>query len=146
MPIDITGKFQPSDHAHGFDLYDWIDMDTNSAVGLTVGDVLTAISATGFAFQSASAVNSRWAYTAVTAAYSIATSDAYISCTGTITVTLPTAVGVSGKIYDVKNAGTGIVTMATTSSQTIDGGLTAVLRDQYESLTVISNGANWEII
>ena len=83
---------------------------------------------------------------AKTTTYTILATDCVITCDGTFTVTLPTAVGVTGKLYDVKNIGTGVITVATTSSQTIDGGTTATLRVQYESITVISNGSNWEII
>jgi len=64
---------------------------------------------------------------------------------GTIQVTLPTAVGISGKIYIIKNSGTGLVTVATSSSQTIDGATTKSL-SQYESIEVQSDGSNWVII
>ncbi len=64
---------------------------------------------------------------------------------GTTTLTLPTAVG-NSSIYTVKNVGSGTVTIATTSSQTIDGSLTAVLKVKYTSLTLVSDNANWNII
>jgi hypothetical protein len=89
----------------------------------------------------------RYAYAAKTTTYTITTSDSVIDCTsGTFTVTLPTAVGFSGLQYTIKNSGTGVITIATTSSQTIDGGTTASLAVQYVSLTVVSNGANWIVI
>jgi hypothetical protein len=85
--------------------------------------------------------------TSVSAAYSILVTDYTVECTAnTFTVTLPTAVGVAGKLFNIKNSGTGVVTVATTSSQTIDGGLTAVLSTQYESITIQSTGSNWIII
>jgi hypothetical protein len=60
---------------------------------------------------------------------------------------LPSAVGLTGIVYNVKNSGTGTITIATTSSQTIDanasGALTLI---QYENLTIQSNGANWIIL
>ena len=59
-------------------------------------------------------------YVAKTATYTIAQKDYFIDCSGTFTVTLPTAVGFKGKIYIVKNSGDGSITLATTSSQTID--------------------------
>lgn len=68
----------------------------------------------------------------------------------TITVTLPTAVGISGKQYTIKdkagNAGIRNITIATTSSQTIDGSRTHRINTAYESINVISNGSNWYII
>lgn len=88
------------------------------------------------------------AYTAVTSTYPITSLDETINCTsGTFTVTLPTAVGVTGKVYNIKNSGTGSITVATTSSQTIDGNTSGTLvLTQYDNLTVLSNGANWIIL
>jgi len=86
-------------------------------------------------------------YVAKTSTYSIANADHTIDCTsGTFTVTLPTAVGVTGKVFVVKNSGAGVITIATTSSQTIDGFTTKVLNTQYAGYKVQSNGANWIII
>jgi hypothetical protein len=64
---------------------------------------------------------------------------------GTTTITLPTAIG-NLNTYTIKNAGTGVATVATTSSQTIDGSTTASLPVRYTSLTLVSDGANWNII
>ena len=60
-------------------------------------------------------------------------------------MTLPTSVGGSGRIYKIKNSGTGSVTIATTSSQTIDGTTTKLLNTQYAGLEIISDNANWKI-
>lgn len=65
--------------------------------------------------------------------------------TGTIPVTLPTAVG-NTSLYTVKNVGTGVVTIATTSSQTIDGNPNLLEGAQYQSYDLVSDGANWNII
>lgn len=64
------------------------------------------------------------------------------------TVTLPTAVGVTGKTFHIKKTDTSAfaVTIATTSSQTIDGVATVAVYSQYDSITVYSDGANWMII
>ena len=87
------------------------------------------------------------AYTAKTAAYSVvAATDYCIHCTtGTFDVTLPTAAGIAGQEFIIKNSGAGTITVATTSSQTIDGAATAVLSTQYGSLSVMSDGANYLI-
>ena len=43
-------------------------------------------------------------YAAVTGTYTIGSDDYLVDCTsGTFTVTLPTAVGIAGKIYVIKN-------------------------------------------
>lgn len=84
--------------------------------------------------------------TAITNTYAILTTDLAVNATsGTFTATLPTAVGLTGRVFQIKNSGTGTVTVATTSSQTIDGAATVDLA-QYENLTVQSNNANWIIL
>lgn len=86
-------------------------------------------------------------YVAKTAIYTITNTDSTIDCTtNTFTVTLPTAVGITGKIFVIKNSGSGVITIATTSSQTIDGATTQTLSVQYQSYKVQSNGANWILI
>lgn len=63
------------------------------------------------------------------------------------TMTLPTAVGNTGQIYTIKktDSSTNRVNIATTSSQTIDGETSDYLTDQYEFLSVQSDGANWNV-
>lgn len=61
----------------------------------------------------------------VSAVHAVAADDSTINCTAnSFAVTLPTAVGVTGRIYTIKNSGAGTITVNTTSSQTIDGALT----------------------
>lgn len=90
-------------------------------------------------------------YRAFTGATTAASTDNLLVFTGSsdATITLPTAVGCSGRNYVIKNASatgpTPVLTVATTSSQTIDGLTTWLLDDANESLTVISDGANWNI-
>jgi hypothetical protein len=64
------------------------------------------------------------------------------------TVTLPTSVGITGRIYNIKktDSSTNTVTIATTSSQTIDSSTNRVISTQYETITVQSDGSNWYII
>jgi len=84
-------------------------------------------------------------YVAKSSTYSIGINDYFVDCTSnTFTATLPTAVGIFGKIYIVKNSGSGTITVNTTSSQTIDGSATKNLL-QYQSIQVQSNGSNWVI-
>lgn len=65
-------------------------------------------------------------------------------CTGTLTLTLPTAVG-NENLYTVKNVGTGVVTIDTTGGETIDGNLTIVMPVQFTSVDIISDSVNWNI-
>lgn len=64
---------------------------------------------------------------------------------GTTTLTLPTAVG-NTSFYTVKNSGSNTVTIATTSSQTIDGSTPITLPVANTSLDIVSDGANWRIV
>lgn len=86
------------------------------------------------------------AYVAKTGAYTLTASDSVVEYTsGTVTATLPTAVGITGRQYTIKNSGAGAITVATTSAQTIDGASTYPLSIQYKYVVVTSNGANWII-
>jgi hypothetical protein len=79
-----------------------------------------------------------------TAAGSTSGTDYVYLCSGTMTLTLPDAT-TNTNLYTVKNVGTGMIIINTTSSQTIDGGLTALLRVQYTSVDLISDTANWNV-
>lgn len=90
-------------------------------------------------------------YRSFTANTSATSTDNVLVFTGSsaATLTLPTAVGCDGRAYVIKNASTTgpvpVLTVATTSSQTIDGIASWVLDESYETVTLISNGANWSI-
>lgn len=45
----------------------------------------------------------------------------------------------------LKNEGTGVVTISTTNSQTIDGASTYSLVNQYQEVTLASDGSNWMV-
>lgn len=61
------------------------------------------------------------------------------------TITLPTAVGNTGCRFRIMrtNSTAGNVIIATTSAQTINGGSGYTLFNQYQYITVESDGANW---
>lgn len=63
---------------------------------------------------------------------------------GTTTMTLPTAVG-NDNLYTVKNVGSGVVTIATTGGQTVDGDSTLVMPVQFTSVDLISDTSNFNI-
>jgi hypothetical protein len=80
-------------------------------------------------------------------AYSATPSDSTVLVSGTTTITLPTAAGIKGKAYTIKKTDTGTTsTVATTSSQTIDGATTLAMATQYEGVTVQSDGSNWWVV
>ncbi len=95
----------------------------------------------------ATAINLR-AFTGNTTA---ATTDYTLVFTGATaaTVTLPDATGCTGRVYWIKNASTTVptpvLTIATTSSQTLDGNAGWVLDEPNEAVRVLSSGANWYV-
>lgn len=72
--------------------------------------------------------------------------DETIVCTSTLTLTIPTAVGVAGKIYTIKSRTTGTVTVNTTGGQTIDDDTSLSITIKNTSITIQSDGSNWIII
>ena len=90
------------------------------------------------------------AVTTKTAAYTISDTDSIViadATTAAYALTLPSAVGIAGRQYLIKKRdnSANAVTVATTSSQTIDGASSFVLGSQWVFVTVISDGANWII-
>jgi hypothetical protein len=78
--------------------------------------------------------------------YNLGVDNHILNCTAnTFTVTLPTAVGRVGKEYTIKNSGSGVITLEGDGTETIDGALNQTL-NQYDSITVVSDGTNWIII
>lgn len=90
-------------------------------------------------------------YVEKTATYTASATDKTINCTSnSFTVNLPTAVGITGREYLVKNTGSGVITVEAFGSQTIDGGLTHILRNDGDptrrnGIAVLSTGAGWII-
>ena len=92
----------------------------------------------------------RGAYRSVTTTGNVVSGDYFLICdatAGAITLTLPPAAIVAGRIYVFKriNAGANTVTVDAYASETIDGAATHVLSPQWNSITIISNGTAWFI-
>lgn len=85
---------------------------------------------------------------AVTSSYVISDSDYTVLASGNTTITLPTASGIKGVIYIIKNidSASNTITIQTSSSQEIDGSSTVLLTNQYEKIAIQSDGNNWYII
>jgi len=91
-------------------------------------------------------VSSPLPYIAKDSAYTLTLLDYTVECTSnTFAITLPSAKGITGKVYNINNTGTGLITVDTTSSQTING-ITTQTVSQWENLQVQSNGVNWIIL
>lgn len=86
-------------------------------------------------------------YRSFSSSSSAGTTDYVLVFTGTsaASLTLPDATTVTGRTYQVKNASSNgsLLTVATTSSQTIDGITSWPLSVQNKTLILVSNGTNW---
>ena len=127
-----------------------LDLLTDSGVGasplrLFTRDIWGRISGTQAAVWSDLPLPG---YVEITGTYAVLITDFTVNAvSGTFVETLPSAIGIDGKIYNLKNSGTGVITLATTSAQTIDGNASGVLvLNQYDNLVVKSEGANWIIL
>ena len=131
------------------DIYAATAASTIARVGIgTDGQVLTA--------DSASTPGLKWAgvtpsvtYQAKTTTYTAVAGELVNATSGTWTLTLPTAASIAGQSITVINSGTGVITIATTSSQTIflsgSNLASGVIKmgAKGDKITVTSDGANW---
>lgn len=119
----------------------------NSSSGLNYGSFQFTNPVSESQFSLINSKQPIYTYVSKTANYTILSSDYTINCTtNSFTVTLPTAVGVAGTVYNIKNSGVGTtITVDTTSSQTIDGTLLKYV-SYLDCLSVQSTGASWIII
>jgi len=65
---------------------------------------------------------------------------------GNVTVTLPSALEAKGKRFTVKKIDSSANTVTITATQTIDDGASAVINVQYESICIMSDGAEYWIV
>ncbi len=90
----------------------------------------------------------RGTYRSVTATGNVVSGDYLLICdstAGAITLTLPPAALVPGRIYAFKriNSGGGSVTIDGYASETIDGAATASLTSHWDSFIIMSDGVAW---
>ena len=62
------------------------------------------------------------------------------------TIALPTAVGRTGRLYNVVRTGTGVVTIQPDGAETISGDTPLVLTSQWDSVVFVSDGTNWVLL
>ena len=105
-------------------------------------------------YLTSDGTNTAWAFPSLstkTSAYTLTSTDSTIlgnATSAAFTLTLPTAVGTTGKTYVIKktDSSTNAVTIGTTSSQAIDGNTTYAISNQWGGVTLQSDGSNWLII
>lgn len=128
----------------------WTDSDSQevSAAGST-GQVLMSNGTSAPTY--ADGFNLKLAVASKTANYTAASTDSVIKCdatSGTFTITLPTASGITGRVYYIKKMDTSAnaVTIDPNSTETIDGATTYDITDQYHTIPIVSDGTNWIIL
>lgn len=120
---------------------------TNNTVTIGTTDTVTTITGTNVVNASIF-TGLRLNIVAKTVAYTATATDDIITCGAgneTFTVDLPTAL--TGKVYFIKNVGTGTITVDadTTGSTTIDGQATQTI-SQYECLMIVSDASVYWVI
>ncbi len=92
-----------------------------------------------------------YAYRTITANDTATTADGFIfvdATAGAVTLTLPTAASMAGRILVVKKIDTSVINTVTvdgSGAETIDNDLTAIMTIPYTSISLISNGTAWYI-
>jgi len=160
LPVAFIAK--PSNNGgvyivnNGNYLFEIFPTDTVSLNGIaftytTFGIDLAAQIETDITFLASSDKLKAGSVVTKTANYTATIYDNTILCdatTGAITIDLPTAVGNSGVKLNIKkiDSSVNIITIDANGSEKIDADLTKTIANQWTSITIISNGANWYII
>jgi glycosidase len=126
----------------------WQTLPT-SPPGGTTGQVLSKVSNANNDVTWTTPTNGTASFEAISANTTVSTSGrrlAVDATAGNITITLAGAATINDIIVKKIDASANTVTIDANASETIDGGLTAVLTDQFEAIAILSNGTNWLII
>lgn len=141
-----SGNFKRPDGAGNFDNMDDYIIEEVSIVSATqpikLKDGLFWYDTSATGSSTTSTVN----IVTKTGTYTLTSNDVIVLANGTFTLNLPTAVGIEGKTYRIKNIGTGTITVDGNGSETIDGTTTASLSIQDVSIDITSDGSNWRIL
>ena len=91
-------------------------------------------------------------FRSVNASGALGVTDDIILASGTITITLPTLAAANGLQFDIKNTGTGVITIDPDGAEQIENGdtgdlgATYALNEKGESVTIASDGTAWRIL
>ncbi len=124
------------------------NLQSNAVVEATITD--GAVTAGKIAAASVASTKLITSVVAKTTTYTATSADDIIlvSAAADWTLSLPTAVGISGKEYTIIRTDNDLshkVTLDPSGSETIRGLTTVTLNTAYESWTIISDGSNWQV-
>lgn len=89
---------------------------------------------------------SLWGYIAKTATYTATNGDYTIDCTAnTFTVSIPTAIGIVGRHYEIVNSGAGIITVSPVVGGQLFNGAASITVLAGHGVTIMSDNANFKI-
>lgn len=125
--------------------------DGTKLVNLAHGTSGTVLTSGGTSAPTWAGASSAYTYTSQTTTYTASINDFVSASSTSFTITLPTAVGQSGKGIVIRHNGTSlsqVYTLNTTSSQTISGIASGsyALYTNGEVVTVVSDGTNWQVV
>jgi hypothetical protein len=127
----------------------WIDTSTNpSWAAYTITGPTGPAGVTGPTGAAGAAGSTFQVITisATTTLPSAVNTEYVVKCIGTLSVNLPPAPG-NLSMYTIVNASTGAVTLVPNGGDVINGFASGwVLQSQYDSITIISDGANWMVL
>jgi hypothetical protein len=139
--VNITGgtitPFTTHTNLSGSDVHNLgtISNQSASSIALTGGTIAGATISNIYNPITSTAIN-----------LTLNTTHYAVMASGSPTVFLPTAVGISGRVYHVKNTGSGTITVQASGSQLIDEANNKLISSIYSSMQIISDGTNWNII
>lgn len=130
---------------------------TGNVTGNASGTAATVTGATQAAITSAANLatvgtigTGTWAATyplsAKVGTYTATSADRVLTANGTFTITLYAAAGNAGRMLEIKNIGSGVITIDGNGAELIDGAATQTLDGQYFSFTLVCDGTGWSIL
>lgn len=134
-PLIYSGTGAPTTNSIRGSMYLRVDGLPGNQLYVKTTDSSGAPNGTGWVLLSDQTV------TTVTSTYTAGATDNTILGNGTFTVTLPTTGIAVGKVYCIKNTGSGTITVF--SSVNIDGSTSVILSIQYSNVSMQWDGTQW---
>lgn len=146
------GKIYVEDATSSDNIIDYNSMEYNGGTHFYLSPIAT-VAGTGSTLGSHNRPDVVWPFSGLlvkSSTYTATAADLFneqtIHASGTFTITLPSAGAVhAGNQLPIKNTGTGLITVATVSSQTIDGLATSIVLNPGRAMTLMSTGSAWQI-
>lgn len=136
-----------TDATGGSPTFDGIGSGTNTTATMTVGAGGSVVPTSTGIIAATAFRPTILTVNAGNSPYTGLTTDAVLLCDTTAAARVITLPAATNKIlYKVKNLGANTCTINRAGADTIDGGTSAVLRNQYEAIELASNGSSaWSI-